>query len=179
MGEPFRADAQAAYPVAAWFAQADADHDGRLGSAEMVADADRFFARLDLDHDGEIIPVELSDYENKVAPEIRLWSPRGFGPQAEKAEERARRKRDEYGGPLGAGRWSLLNTPQPVAAADEDFNRGISRAEFLIAARARFAQLDKTKRSFLDLAGLPLTPAQDRAVNCTPPKPTAQPKGAR
>src|SRR4249919_1192783 len=71
MGEPFRAGANDPYPSALWFAQADADHDGKLTRAEMVADADRFFARLDSDHDGEITPVENRAYEDQIAPEIR------------------------------------------------------------------------------------------------------------
>lgn len=173
MGEPFRARKDASYPVAAWFAGADADRDGKLSLAEAVADAERFFVRLDIDGDGEIVPEEVTHYERKVAPEIQLFTARGTGRAVERAEVARRDKKGPlpYGGPLGAGRWSLLNLPQPVAAADEDFNRGITRDEFRAAAKTRFLQLDKAGRGWLDLAALPMTPAQAAAVNCVAPRP--------
>src|ERR1051326_4065392 len=71
MGEPFRAGANDPYPSALWFAQADADHDGKLTKAEMLADADRFFVKLDSDRDGEITPPENRTYEDQMVPEIR------------------------------------------------------------------------------------------------------------
>ncbi len=71
-GEPFRAPADAPYPVAAWFAGADANHDGALSRDEFVADAARFFAVLDADHDEVIDGFEVSTYEKKIAPEILL-----------------------------------------------------------------------------------------------------------
>jgi Ca2+-binding EF-hand superfamily protein len=72
MGEPFRSEDPAADNVGAWFAQADADHDGAIALAEMQADAARFFAALDANHDGEIDPEELARYENEVAPEVQV-----------------------------------------------------------------------------------------------------------
>ena len=39
----------------------------------------------------------------------------------------------------GAGRFSFLNIPHPVMAADVDMNRGVSRGEFAQAADERFA----------------------------------------
>lgn len=72
MGEPFRSEDPAADNVGAWFAQADADHDGALTLAEMQADAARFYATLDVNHDGEIDPEELARYENQVAPEVQV-----------------------------------------------------------------------------------------------------------
>lgn len=69
-GEPFRAEPGAPYPVAAWFAQADADHDGALTRDEFVADALRFFDKIDNDHNGVIDGFEVSTYETQVAPEI-------------------------------------------------------------------------------------------------------------
>jgi Ca2+-binding EF-hand superfamily protein len=41
-----------------------------------------------------------------------------------------------------AGRFGLLQIPEPVASADADFNRGVSLAEFQRAAIQRFALLD-------------------------------------
>ncbi|MDB5433427.1 MAG: hypothetical protein JWP35_4543 [Caulobacter sp.] len=69
-GEPFRAPPGAPYPVAAWFAAADTDHDGALTLPELTADFDRFFARLDADHDGVIDGFEVADYEATIAPEL-------------------------------------------------------------------------------------------------------------
>src|ERR1700712_1324954 len=62
-GEIFRAPADTVYPVADWFARADADHDGKLTETEFVADFLRFSTSLDLDHDGVIDGKELNRYE--------------------------------------------------------------------------------------------------------------------
>lgn len=178
MGEPFRAAKGEPAPVNAWFAAADADHDGRLTLAEMVADADRFFTRLDLDGDGEIAPEEVAAYENRVAPEIRVYqggySGRGpLGRGDERARDVAERMRrnpkggDVYDGEIGAGRFAWLNIPEPVASADADMNRGVSRAEFRSAAQARFVLLDKAQAKALTLATLPPLPARPSA--CPPP----------
>ena len=67
MGEPFFSG-QGGEPLAVWFAQADANHDGSLTLAEMQTDADRFFGLLDINHDGEIDPDEITHYEQVIAP---------------------------------------------------------------------------------------------------------------
>jgi hypothetical protein len=54
----------------------------------------------------------------------------------------------------GAARYGLLNMPEPVAAADADFNRAISVAEFKQAALARFQLLDTAHRGTITLADL-------------------------
>jgi len=41
----------------------------------------------------------------------------------------------------GGARYGLLNIPEPVAAADADFDRAVSRAEFRLAAARRFQLL--------------------------------------
>ena len=69
-GEPFRAIAGAPYPVAAWFAQADANHDGRIDLGEFNADFMRFFDRLDTNHDGMLSSAEIKTYETDLAPEV-------------------------------------------------------------------------------------------------------------
>ncbi len=163
MGEPFRAPAGQPYPAAAWFAGADADHDGRLTRAEFGADAERFFRRLDTDHDGEIDPPELTAYETDIAPEIRLYdrpSQRWIEGKLSKEERAAV---NAYGGAMGAGRWAQLNIPQPVAAADADYNRGITRDEFRDTAIQRFAMLGTAP---LTLAALAKTPAEAAAIAC-------------
>jgi len=54
----------------------------------------------------------------------------------------------------GAGRYALLDIPEPVAAADTSFDGGISLAEFRQAAARRFALLDIQHQNKLTLAGL-------------------------
>ena len=69
-GEPFRATARAPYPVAAWFAKADANADGAIDRTEFRADADAFFQVLDENHDGVISGYEVARYEHLIVPEI-------------------------------------------------------------------------------------------------------------
>ena len=163
MGEPFRARSTADDTLARWFQQADRNRDGVLTSDEMQADADRFFATLDENNDGELDPDEIANYEYDIAPDVQVMSrikraqgeatpanshPVGLDGQLLSRKGRDQRRRDEaaqlgLGGSLqGAARYSLLNLPEPVAAADTDFNRGVSRAEFRQAALERFNLLD-------------------------------------
>jgi hypothetical protein len=51
----------------------------------------------------------------------------------------------------GAGRFGLLNTPEPVTSADSDFNRGVSDAEFRKSATSRFVLLDTNRDGKLTL----------------------------
>jgi hypothetical protein len=100
-GEPFRADPGAPYPVVAWFAGADADHDGALSQGEFVTDAQRFFDTLDSDHNGVLDGFEVSAYETKVAPEI-LQGFQGGGAREDGSPSGGRR--DGRGGHPGGGR---------------------------------------------------------------------------
>ena len=70
-GRPYRGQPGEPYPVAAWFAQANLNHDGRLTMREMRDDAARFFAELDVNHDGELDPDEVNRYEIVNAPEVQ------------------------------------------------------------------------------------------------------------
>lgn len=166
-GEPFRAIAPAPYPVAAWFAAADLNHDAALSRDEFIADAERFFTRLDTDKDGVVDGFEVSAYETRIAPEILLGSafqagdgPRG-GPRGGPGRGRASRGGGPTGGGLqGAAPYALLAEPQPVMGADGDFNRRISRAEAVKAARSRFALLDTDADQLLRVEDLPRTPVQ-------------------
>lgn len=144
MGEPFRGDAGRAALIATWFNGADTNHDGKLSLAEFRADADRFFTTLDTNHDGEIDPDELDRYENKIAPEIGAAN--GFGGAS------------AFNGAVGAAHYGMLDLPEPVASADSDFNRGVSRVEFQRAATFRFRALDFEHNGQLTLAGLPARP---------------------
>ena len=174
MGEPFRSHSTSDDTLADWFRQADRNHDGILTPVEMQADADRYFAVLDTNHDGEIDPDELVHYEWQVAPEIQVMSKtrRARGEPAPKEKHRGGwqagmggdeddprsnhdwRRRDRQDGFQGAARYSLLNIPEPVAAADADFNRGISQGEFREAAATRFHLLDDQGAGVLTLMQL-------------------------
>lgn len=181
MGEPFRPHGADDDTLADWFRQADRNHDGVIDAAEMRADAERFFARLDANHDGQIDPDELSQYEWDIAPDVQVNSrtkraPGQPAPAAVKtasddepnAKQRRERSREAeaalgLGGALqGAARYSLLNIPEPVAAADTDFNRAITLDEFREAALSRFTLLDSSHSGRLTLAQLEaLRPALD------------------
>lgn len=177
MGEPYRAHSATDDTLAVWFKRADANHDGVLTAAEMVADADRFFALLDTDHDGELGPDEIANYEHEIAPEIQVMSPtrraagqprppvagQDDGDDGQARDWRKDRQEDMrslgMGGSLqGAGRYGLLNMPEPVAAADTDFNRSVTLQEFRAAAVARFQLLDKTHSGAVTLAQLEAMP---------------------
>ena len=163
MGEPVRTNGFTD-PMKVWFDRADADHDGRLTLAELQADSDRFFTVLDKDKSGEIDPEEMSNYENVVAPEIKLYQrgqdtrPR-TGKQKHAAKAAARQRAD-YQAPYGAGLWASLNIPQPIVSADFDLNRGVSRAELRQAAANRWPLLDTANRGYLTYDTLAKSPAQ-------------------
>jgi hypothetical protein len=167
-GEPFRAPPGAPYPVAAWFEGADANHDGALTRDEFVADAVRFFGVVDADHDGVIDGFEVANYEQHIAPEIIGGSapgalrrgPRGLG-VAEGQDDDGPRRRSAGANVLqGASLFGLIAEPEPVMAADGDFDRRISKDEAIRAAKTRFALLDTDKDGLLKLAELPKTPVQ-------------------
>lgn len=156
MGEPFRPKDRDDDALADWFAQADKNHDGRLTLEEMQADADRFFATLDVAHDGEIDPDDISRYESTVAPEVTSGSSFGLMEAADRGSGRHGHKFVRGGDDQhqGAGRFGLLDLPEPVVSADSNFNRGVSTTEFRQAAAQRFLALDLDHHGYLTLAGL-------------------------
>ena len=185
MGEPFRARTATDDTLADWFYKADSNRDGILTAAEMQADAERFFATLDTNHDGQIDPDELSNYEYEIAPDIQVMSRTKRAPgqpapvvkaesaddlPVEKPRRHARGDQMDVGLGLGsdlqgAARYGLLNMPEPVAAADTDFNRAVTLDEFRAAAIARFQLLDKAQAGKLTLAQLeamPHAPSTDK-----------------
>ena len=70
----------------------------------------------------------------------------------------------------GAARYGLLDLPEPVIAADTEFRRGVTLAEFRAAAQQRFLALDLDHKGYLTLEGL-------EAIRPAPP-PTPNPPQA-
>lgn len=161
-GQPFRAPAGQPYPSAAWFAAADADHDGKLTRAEFRADADAWFKTLDADGDGVIGMPEVTRWEEDLVPEIARMAMGGGGMGG--------RMRGGVGGPRGrnelntraqgAAAFSLINEPHPIRGADADLDFKVSRAEWRAAADRRFAILDPDGDGMVLAADLKRTPAQ-------------------
>jgi len=155
-GEPFRGPDG----LAAWFAQADADHDQAVTAAEFHADALRVFKLYDVNGDGIVDGFEIQAYERERVPELGDVMMAGFGG----GEGRRGRRRDlgaeetarlfTPGGQQGAARFSLLNEPEPVLAADADVDGKVSLAEWTRATERRFATLDKQNAGKLTLEAL-------------------------
>lgn len=166
-GEPFRARKLDQDTMADWFHQADRNRDGLLTLDEMQADAQRFFAHVDSDHNGLIEPEELVHYEWEVAPEIQVGSRwrKSNSSAAQSVSQAAGGERRTLGQDnrgsdgsdyelQGAARYALINMPEPVAAADSNFDRAISAAEFRQAATERFQLLDRRHGGQLSLSDL-------------------------
>ena len=167
MGEPFRASQSGDDPLVDWFRQADSNHDGSLSLLEFAQDSQRFFATLDTDHDGRIGFDEIHRYEWVVAPEIQVgWSPRirragksvDAGPGSGTLEtagddsgDVTAQQDDPLSGLEGAGKFGLLNIPEPVTGADTDLDHTITANEFAAAASNRFQLLDTNQDRKLEL----------------------------
>ena len=158
-GQPFRAPADQPYPVAAWFAQADRDRDGRLTRDEFRADAEVWFKGLDANADGQIDMPEATRWEEVLVPEItRTGSGRGAGVGGRRNGVLGRNELDT--GRQGAAPYSLINEPHPIRGADADLSFGVSVAEFRAAADRRFALLDLDGDGGVSLADLRPTSVQ-------------------
>ena len=162
-GAVFRVEGHGASPKAAWFAAADADHDGRLTAAEFTADVVAFAASLDTDHDGVIDRAELAAYAAAL-PEVHApgadgaWHHRAGG--ADDGPWAAAPHRTPP--PPGVARFALLPDADPVGAMDARHDGRITRNEVQAAAAARFAALDSAHRGFLTLTDLPETWSEAR-----------------
>jgi len=160
-GQPFRAPPGQPYPVAAWFAQADANHDGRLTREEFRSDADAWFKTLDADADGQIGMPEATRWEEELVPEITRS---GLGMRGVSDRRSSRAARNTLDTRMqGAAAYSLINEPHPIRGADADLSFGVSPAEWRAASDRRFALLDVDGDGALLLADLRPTPAQAMA----------------
>ena len=159
MGEPFRALASQPYPSAAWFAQADANHDGVITRGEFRADAERFFKTLDVNGDGKLNDMEMHRYEVLVAPEILAASIDSDqnAPPTDKDFKGDPKQQTLSEIPQGAAYFGVIGDPEPVRAADADFNMKVTLDEWMAAADRRFRLLvgDKDGLMLSDLAKTP------------------------
>ena len=64
----------------------------------------------------------------------------------------------------GAGRYGLINVPEPVASMDINLDGRITPDEVRAAAQRRFALLDQDNHGYLTLRDLPETEAQRRGI---------------
>ena len=152
-----------------FFAKLDTDHDGEIGPDEIAnyeyevapeiqvmsrtrpVAGQRVPAAKKARSDDPADPGDIEDPDNPI----------GRGRSRERQRDRANEVDSSLGigGALqGAARYSLLNIPEPVAAADTDFNRSITLEEFKQAAIARFQILDSTHQGRLTLAQLEAMP---------------------
>jgi hypothetical protein len=165
MGEPFRGPDG----FGTWLAGADADHDGAVTLAEFRADAERFFRLLDTDGNGYIDGFEMQAYERERVPEIGAVAV-DEGSRGLRGRRRGGAAAPSGGGQTtfkpagrqGAARFSLVNIPQPVAQADEDWNGRIMPVEWDHAATRRFALLDKENTGRLTRDSLQPQPAETK-----------------
>jgi hypothetical protein len=161
MGEPFRAPADQPYPSAAWFAKADANHDGVLTRQEFRADALRFFKVLDVNGDGRISDVEIQRYEYVMAPEIiAATTDTSDFSTGDPNDDSASKHTPLSPVRQGASNFSFLDDAEPVRSADADLNNRITQDEFLAAADRRFDRLLPDGKTELKFSDLPPTPNQ-------------------
>lgn len=166
-GQPFRAAPGGAYPVADWFAIVDANHDGKISSDEFNADAGHFFGALDVNGDGYISSAENTRYESQVAPEITHMDPRIDQPKDHTIDPDPDMDADPNGDKthyikqiIGAAQYGLMDEPQPIRAADANFDFRVSHSEWVDATSQRFTILDHNGDGFITMDELPKTPLQ-------------------
>jgi hypothetical protein len=199
-GEPFRGEGG----LARWFAQVDTDHDGSITLEEFRADARHSFSVLDANHDGVIDGFEMQAYEKEIVPEIGILAfdqpeaprqrrraigrqdapgggigqvgPLGSGSRTDPAQMLADQANavPKAAGRDGAARFSLLNEPEPIAAADADVDGKVTLAEWMARTDQRFAKLDRLKTGKLTMQSLLQLQSKDQRggpKRGEPPKP--------
>lgn len=187
-GEPFLGEPGGGWPVAEWFAGADADADGAITFTEFEADGRRWFIHLDANEDGRIGYSELAAYEEGLsglrgfqsdgpgggAPGGRGGPPprMNLGDDAQDANVSGG-TRTGRGGPRGGGYGRIaeagwFNLPQPVKGADVNIDQQVTGEEWTAAVSRWFLALDTDRDGRLTLATLPKTPLQVRSESRGP-----------
>ncbi|HUO22788.1 MAG TPA: hypothetical protein VMU59_09770 [Caulobacteraceae bacterium] len=165
-GEAFSAPVTDPYPVVKWFARMDKKGDGKVDIDEFRADAMHVFDALDRDHDGLLDSGEIHAYEGYLVPIVTQVNPLGGETAADQ----------------GASPFSLFKEPEPITAADRNFDFKITRQEFLDQADRHFHTLDKGAKGYITLAELPRTDMEvayhaTRVAKATPASAGAKPAG--
>lgn len=149
-----------------FFAKLDSDHDGEIGPDEIASYEYEVAPEIQVTSKtrpvaGQRVPSAKKTRSDDSADSDDPYDPIGRGQSRERQRDRTREVDASLGigGALqGAARYSLLNIPEPVAAADTDFNRSITLEEFRQAAIARFQLLDSTHLGRLTLVQLEAVP---------------------
>ncbi|MES1198925.1 MAG: EF-hand domain-containing protein [Pseudomonadota bacterium] len=165
MGEAFRSLDHDVAPIQVWVNTIDVDKDGKLSQQEYLADALLFFERLDTNHDVSLTSAEGTAYWQTRAPEILTgWSENpGFegvrhsnanaGNDAQDAARRRERAQAAENRRLrGAALYGLLNNSEPIMTCDTNFDRRISRDEYMQCAALRFTLIDKNHDGFFEVS---------------------------
>ncbi|MFT3729376.1 MAG: EF-hand domain-containing protein [Terricaulis sp.] len=172
MGQPFRASATETGEQK-WFAQADADHDGKISLAEFVADADAALAHADANGDGSVTSAESTALWRAEAPEVLDENVSYAPPLDPNAVQDASRsghhtssssssntgangalvtprvtRRQGGPRPVGAQAFGLLGDAEPIMSCDTNFDRRIEKTEFEQCAARRFVELDANRDGF-------------------------------
>lgn len=193
-GEPLMGGgANCADRQAQWLARADTSRDGRLDLAEFRADGARWFSTMDLDTDGQVTPQELrkvraslggggpgrgsgEDRDRGDGPRDGRGARGGFGDDsgagsgllnAGPGGGRGGPGRGPGGDtPPGGGRgFGASAEPDPVMAADANFDFAVSRQEYEAYTGRKFALLDVNRDGSLvaaELASLCGAPDRDQ-----------------
>jgi Ca2+-binding EF-hand superfamily protein len=155
MGEPFRTNEAGEDPFDQWLKLADGDGDRAVSRLEFRTDAEAFFAELDSNDDTVIDADEMRVYEEMAPGRTRAAG----GGAAEKSSVRPTVKSSA---PVEKGQVALVTSnapsatrvhpgdtridfssvPQPVAMADLNLDRRVTKEEFLKAASRRFTNYD-------------------------------------
>lgn len=147
---------------------ADADKDGKVTKAELMAFEEKKFAEIDADKDGSLTPGEFRAYRKAAMEAVRKDHPRPEREEAKKdgdkkPEERAEGKEgkrhhakgpDRHGKGWGKGRGAMAF----IRFADTDENGQVSKAEATAAAEKLFTFMDTNKDGVISIDDLPDRP---------------------
>lgn len=159
MGEPFWTDERGKAPFDQWLEMADRDGDGGVTKAEFWSDADAFFDSLDTSGDGIIDGDEMAEYEQLAPGKTRAAGGGAVLPSSARPKPRPSSPVEKGQVAIvsagnvpsatrihpGGGRINYAEVPQPVAMADRNLDRRVTKAEFRKTADFRFANYDVDK----------------------------------